>query len=154
MKKIISTFMLLAILLLSLSACSSESLSNLKDGKYRAEFKEYDAYGWKDYIELTVVDKELSEVVFDAVQIETGNLKSADESYKNQMEPIVGTYPAKYNKDIINQFIDSGKVSAVDVVAGATQSTGNFKTLMLAIIPSVQNGKTETVIVDNLTAHK
>ena len=66
------------------------------------------------------------------------------------MEAIVGTYPAKYNKDLINQFIESGKVTSVDIVAGATESTGNFKTLIIAAMECAVNGTAETVIVENI----
>ena len=70
------------------------------------------------------------------------------------MEPIVGTYPAKYTKDLINQFMENNTISAVDVVAGATQATGSFKTLLTNIAPSLQDGNTETVLVDDFVAEK
>ena len=70
------------------------------------------------------------------------------------MEPIVGTYPAKYNTDLINQFLESGKISAVDVVAGATQSTGSFKTLLTNIVPNIKEGNTEIVLVDDFVIEK
>ena len=76
------------------------------------------------------------------------------DAYKQQMEPIVGTYPAKYTKDLINQFMESNTISAVDVVAGATQATGSFKTLLTNIAPSLQDGNTETVLVDDFVAEK
>ena len=128
MKKFIK-LMAVVICVFAFTACSEASFTNLQDGTYRAEYKNFDVYGWKDYIEVTVENGEISELVFDAVNIEDGSLKSEDENYKSEMEPIVGTYPAKYNTDLINQFLESGKISAVDVVAGATQSTGSFKTL-------------------------
>lgn len=154
MKKIMKILLAATLCLTLFTACTDDSLKNLKDGTYRAEYKSFDVYGWKDYIEVTVASSEVSEIVFDSVHMETGALKSADESYKNQMEPIVGTYPAKYNKDLINQFMESGKVSAVDIVAGATQSTGSFKTLLLSIAPNLKNGTTDTVIVENLVTKK
>ena len=153
MKKLI-TFILMAVCLLGLTACSEASFTNLQDGTYRAEYKNFDVYGWKDYIEVTVEDGEIASLVFDAVNMEDGTLKSEDESYKNQMEPIVGTYPAKYTKDLINQFMENNTISAVDVVAGATQATGSFKTLLTNIAPSLQSGNTETVLVDDFAAEK
>ena len=151
MKKIFFSIVLAAASLLALTGCAEgQKTPTLTDGTYRAEFKDFDAHGWKDYVEVTVTNGELEQIVFDAVSSEKSKLKSEDESYKNQMEAIVGTYPAKYNKDLINQFIESGKVSAVDIVAGATQSTGNFKTLMISAMDSAQKGETETKIVDNI----
>ena len=146
--------MAVVICVFAFTACSEASFTNLQDGTYRAEYKNFDVYGWKDYIEVTVEDGEISELVFDAVNMEDGSLKSEDENYKSEMEPIVGTYPAKYNADLINQFLESGKISAVDVVAGATQSTGSFKTLLTNIVPNIKEGNTEIVLVDDFVAEK
>lgn len=152
MKKFIKVCVVAAMCAFTLSACSDDTLKNLKDGEYRAEYKNFDVYGWKDYVEITVTDGEITELVYDSINMEDGSLKSEDESYKNQMEPIVGTYPAKYNKDLINQFLESGKISSVDIVAGATQSTGSFKTLLINIAPSLKSGETETVLVDDFVS--
>ena len=119
------------------------------DKACRAEFVDFDTNGWKDYVEVTIADGELNEVVFDSVN-EKEQLKSEDESYKAEMEQMVGTYPAKYNKDLINQFLESGKITAVDIVAGATESTGNFKTLIVEAMKSANSGNAEVVIVENL----
>lgn len=154
MKKIIQTVLLTVVCLLAFTACSTDTFNNLQDGTYRAEYKNFDVYGWKDYIEITVEEGEITGLVFDAVNMEDGSLKSEDESYKSEMELIVGTYPAKYNADLINQFLESGKISAVDVVAGATQSTGSFKTLLTSIVPNVRNGDTTLVLVDDFVAEK
>ena len=153
MKKLIK-LLAVVVCVFAFTACSEASFTNLQDGTYRAEYKNFDVYGWKDYIEITVENGEISGLVFDAVNMEDGSLKSEDESYKSQMEPIVGTYPAKYNADLINQFLESGKISAVDVVAGATQSTGSFKTLLTNIVPSIKAGDTATVLVDDFVAEK
>ena len=153
MKKFIK-LMAVVICVFAFTACSEASFTNLQDGTYRAEYKNFDVYGWKDYIEVTVEDVEISELVFDAVNMEDGSLKSEDENYKSEMEPIVGTYPAKYNADLINQFLESGKISAVDVVAGATQSTGSFKTLLTNIVPNIKEGNIEIVLVDDFVIEK
>ena len=154
MKKLIKLLCVTVLCLFAFTACSESSLTNLKDGTYRAEYKNFDAYGWKDFIEVTVVDGQVSELVFDSLNIKDGNLKSEDEAYKKQMEPIVGTYPAKYSKDLINQFMESNTISAIDIVAGATQATGSFKTLLTNIVPNMQNGNTEIVLVDDFVAEK
>ena len=153
MKKIIK-LLAVVVCVFALTACSEETFTNLQDGTYRAEYKNFDVYGWKDYIEITVEDGEIKELVFDSVNMEDDSLKSEDENYKTQMEPIVGTYPAKYNADLINQFLESGKISAVDVVAGATQSTGSFKILLTNIVPNIKAGDTTVVLVDDFVAEK
>lgn len=151
MKRIISLALTAVFAMGAFTGCSEGQIvsTTLTDGTYRAEFKDFDSNGWKDYVEVSVVDGELNEVVFDSVN-EKSELKSEDESYKAEMEQLVGTYPAKYNKDLINQFIESGKVTAVDIVAGATESTGNFKTLIIEAMENAATGNTEVEIVENL----
>ena len=150
MKRIIS-FVLAVVMAFSFTACNGElNTASFVDGTYRAEFQNFDAYGWKDYVEVTIAEGQLNEVVYDSVNEDGTKLKSQDESYKAEMEAIVGTYPAKYNKDLINQFIESGKVTSVDIVAGATESTGNLKTLIIAAMECAVNGTAETVIVENI----
>ena len=151
MKRIISLALTAVFAMGTFTGCSESQIvsTTLTDGTYRAEFKDFDSNGWKEYVEVSVVDGELNEVVFDSVN-EKSELKSEDESYKAEMERMVGTYPAKYNKDLINQFIESGKVTAVDIVAGATESTGNFKTLIIEAMENAATGNTEVEIVENL----
>lgn len=151
MKKLISLALTAVFAMGAFTGCSEEQMRNtaLTDGTYRAEFVDFDANGWKDYVEVTIAEGQLNEVVFDSVN-EKGQLKSEDESYKVEMEQMVGTYPAKYNKDLINQFLESGKITTIDIVAGATESTGNFKTLIIEAMENAASGNTEVEIVENI----
>ncbi len=150
MKKVFS-LALCAVMAFGITGCTGSELNatTLVDGTYRAEFMDFDANGWKDYVEVTIEDGQLFEVVYDSVD-KDDDLKSEDESYKANMEAIVGTYPAKYNQDLINQFITSGKVTSVDIVAGATESTGNFKTLIVRAMENAVDGNIEIALVENL----
>lgn len=153
MKKLLSLILSAVLAVGALTACDESGVSlerTLNDGVYRTEFEEFDEYGWKDYVIVTIKDGELYEVVYDAVNEDGTKLKSEDEGYKSQMEQIVGTYPAKYNKDLINQFLSSGKVTSVDIVAGATESTGNFKTLIIAAMENAVNGEPGTEVIPNI----
>lgn len=152
MKKLISLALTAVFTMGAFTGCSEAQITSasLIDGTYRAEFKDFDENGWKDFVEVTIVDSQLNEVVFDSISENGDKLKSEDESYKAEMEMMVGTYPAKYNKDLINQFIESGKVTGVDIVAGATESTGNFKTLIVEAMLNAASGETEVEIVENL----
>ncbi len=149
MKKLISTILVRGLMVSALTGCTEEDLNTkLNDGTFRAEYRDYDENGWKDYVEVTIKDGELYEVVFDAESEKGDKLKSEDEGYKTDMETIVGTYPAKYSQDLINQFIRSGKVTSVDIVAGATESTGDFKILITAALEDAASGETGTSVVD------
>ena len=68
------------------------------------------------------------------------------------MESFNGTYPAKYDKDLINQFLQSGSADSVDTVAGATISTNNFKTLVVAAMKNAVDGDTDVAVVGDVTA--
>lgn len=141
-KKIIS--LVLAIFLI---VCSTGcSAFGYKDGTYRAEMPTYE-HGYKDYLVIEVRDGELSVKEFDSVN-ENGELKSQSESYRESMEPVAGTYPEKYIKDIIAEFENKNqKLSKVTAVAGATTSTNNFKMLMQAAMQNAKKGITDTAVV-------
>lgn len=141
MKKI-TTLALALVIGTAFTGCSETMINNTKfiDGTYRAEYAQTDAHGWKDFVEVTIVDGEFGEIVYDSENEDGTKLKSEDQGYKTEMENFNGTYPAKYSKDLINQFIESGKVSSVDIVAGATESTQHFKALIVVALENAVKG--------------
>ncbi len=151
MKKLVTLILSAALSLSMLTACAGEELSEIQlvDGTYRVEFEEFDGLGWKDYVEVTVLDGDLTEVIFDSLN-EEGELKSEDAGYKAQMDAMnVGTYPAKYNQDLINQFLEGKSVDNIDVVAGATIATDSFKALMTEAMLNAYMGESETALIEN-----
>ncbi len=151
MKKIVTLALSAALTLSFMTGCVGVEVSDIEliDGTYRVEFTEYDGLGWKDYIEVTVEEGDLSQVIFDSVS-EEGDLKSEDEGYKAQMDAAYGTYPAKYNQDLINQFLAEKTVENVDVVANATEATDSFKALATQAMLNAYEGKTETSYIENI----
>ncbi|WP_312640659.1 FMN-binding protein [Hydrogenoanaerobacterium sp.] len=127
-----------------LTGCSS----GMKDGTYKAEYKNADDHGWKDYVQVTVSGGKISEVDFDSINAD-GVLKSADPSYREAMEPVSGTYPEKFMKELEDQLISKQEVKKVDTLAGATLSTDSFKVLVTeALSKGAQKGNTATIIVE------
>ncbi|MEG0803707.1 MAG: hypothetical protein RSF90_01995 [Pygmaiobacter sp.] len=143
MKKLISIFALLLMVLSLCTACSPQ----YKDGVYHAEFSAFDEHGWKEYVDVQVADGKVIVLTFDGVNVESKK-KSEDEASRSNMEPVEGTYPAKFYADITNQYLESGKLKDVDTVAGATVSTDNFKTLMNALDKNMKDGTTAVLIVE------
>ncbi len=139
-------FSVLLVLCALLSGCENQDYV-ITDGTYRAEFDTYDANGYKDYVEITFSDGLVTEIEADAISEADGSLKSACESVRNDMEPLCGTYPEKYYKDLINQYLADPQSSSVDIVAGATWTSNDFILLVQALEEAVCNGNTETVIV-------
>ena len=145
MKRIISILIVLCSLL-CLTSCDSDTL--IKDGTYRAEFDSFDESGYKDFVELTFKDGNVTEVTMDAVSETDGSLKSESDTYRESMETIAGTYPAKYYQDLINQYIGYGDSSGVLIVAGATSTSNNIIRLLTSLETALKNGNyTDAVIV-------
>lgn len=99
------------------------------DGTYKVEADTFDDKGWKPFVELTIVDDQITAVVFD-YKDETGALKTADAEYKTNMETKSGTYPEKYANELEQQLIQKQIISEVDAVSGATASSANFAALV------------------------
>lgn len=122
------------------------TLRQYKDGTYEVEMPEYDN-GWKDYVRVTVKEGEVSAIEFDA-RNEKGELKTANESYKNNMisgnaaNNLPQTYPAEYAQKLIDNYAAAGSTDEMEMVAGATTSSKNFKKLLKHALLNAKNGDT------------
>ena len=144
MRKAASVFALLLAVCIGFAGCST----SYKDGVYHAEFEDYDNHGWKEYVDVEVQDNTVTVLTFDGVNAD-GEKKSEDEDYRASMEPVKGTYPAKFYTDIINQYLETGNLDDVATVAGSTLSTDHFRTLMLALEASMKSGDTTPIMVES-----
>ena len=155
-KKILTLILSATIPAVIFSACSSQngaSMSGnteLKDGEYRAEYKDYDDHGWKDYVTITVSDGKYTACEYDAVNKDDGRKKSEDKEYASAY-PKDGGYvkPEEYTTRLEEDFIEKQNISSVDVIATATNSSESFKKLVGALEVNIKRGKTDTVIIDN-----
>lgn len=146
MRKLMGVILAFAMTMALFVGCSNAS--TLKDGKYRAEFKEA-SHGWKEYVEITVKDGKIAEVDFDAIS-DDGKKKTDDPTYKDAMVNAgANTWPEAFYPDYEQQLIDKQDVNKVDAIAGATHSADNLKKLVTALTKNMKSGKTETVIVEN-----
>ena len=142
-KRYLAIFVSAFLAMFMFTGCSG----SMKDGTYRAEYKDFDDHGWKDYVTITVSDGKITEVDYDAVN-DNGDKKSADEAYREQMEPISNTYPAKFYKELEDQLVDEQDLKKVDAVAGATNSSNDFKILGMEAMKAAKSGQTDTIIVE------
>jgi len=139
---------LITTLILSAALLASCSSASYKDGTYRAEYDSFDDHGWKDYVELTVQNGSITSVDFDSVN-EDGAKKSEDESYRESMEPVSGTYPAKFFPELEDALVEQQDIEKVDAVAGATNSSDSFKDLVKRLLKkNAAKGNTETLVVE------
>jgi major membrane immunogen (membrane-anchored lipoprotein) len=103
------------------------AVEGFKDGVYKATQDKADQYGWKGFVEITIKDGKIATVTFDYDN--NGALKSKDEAYKAQMEPVSKTYPEKAFGELQAALVAKQDVAAVDAVTGATMSSNDFKAL-------------------------
>lgn len=114
------------------------------DGSYRVEADSVDSHGWKPFAVVEIKDHAIVAVNFDYVN-EEGKLKSQDADYQKNMEEATGTYPEKYEKELIAELQEKQVISLVDGVSGATTSTSNFKALVeVALDDMAEIGQTGT----------
>lgn len=139
MKKLL-TLALIAVLTLSLAACSS---GKIKDGTYSAK-SSAESNGWTDTLAVTYKDGKVVDAKYDAVNT-SGALKSemADEEYGME-NPALSEWMPKLNANIIS----AGTADKIEVVAGATGSSNGAKALMVAVENAAKKGDTNPVLVD------
>lgn len=129
------------------------------NGTYKAEFTDFDEYGWKSYVVLQISNDKVTVKEFDAVNKETDTYKrSMDDDLNNKMKEATGTYtyPEAVGKIQKNFDAAGGDPLAVENVAGATVSTNDFKQLAGAILNmSALEGDTgETLQVERIPSEK
>lgn len=111
------------------------------DGTYEVEMPEYED-GWKEYIIVALSDGRVAAVEYDAKN-ETGGLRSEDEAYKNSMISAgSGTWPEDYGQKLVDSFLAAGSPDEIEMVAGATASSQNFKKLMRTALEHAREGET------------
>ena len=150
MKKIISLILSLTLIVVMLVGCSSSK--PMKDGTYRSEFSSADAHDWVDYVEVTVSKSKITSVVYDSLNSgakepeKKGMKKSEDIDYETAMRNAGGkTWPRDFSAKLTQQLVEKQKINDVDGVAGATNSTNDFKKLVKALSKNMTNGDVSTV---------
>lgn len=145
MKKV-ALVLVFAMVLAAFAGCTGDI--EIQDGTYRAEYADFDQQGYKDFIEVVFVDGQITEITADAVSGVDGSLKSQSEDVKNAMQTATGTYPEKFYKDLINQYLQNPDADSIDIVAGATNSTNSFVYLAKELEKAIRAGETGTIVVD------
>lgn len=136
----------LAIMILVLGILMEyKGTKGLKDGFYTAEMSEYN-YGWIEYLIIQVKNNKIVSAEFNA-RNESGFVKAWDNAYmKNMMS--YATYPNKYSREYVQQFIDGQANIKVDVITGATNSGKNFEKLVAAVLKQAAAGDSSTAVVE------
>ncbi|MGG7164214.1 FMN-binding protein [Clostridium ihumii] len=129
-----------------LVGCGSSKTEGPQDGTYKAEFSEADSHGWTGFVELTIEEGKIVDCKAD-YKNEEDKLKSEDEDYKAQMEPVAKTYPKEFSEKFSKQLIEKGNIEEVDSITGATTSSSDFKLLATEALKAAEKGNTDVVKV-------
>ncbi|MEM1483674.1 hypothetical protein V6615_02225 [Oscillospiraceae bacterium PP1C4] len=110
--------------------------SRFMDGEYKAQFKDFDKFGWKEYVVLDIQNGVVTIKEFDAVsKDDEKKLKSEDDAASASMNEKTGTSFFKAGSDLIESWKQAkNDVTKVDNVAGATVASNSFKLLVGQIL--------------------
>ncbi len=147
MRKWAAVFLCVLLCFSALAGCGKTA--DFQDGTYQAQVADYDSNGYKDFVQVTVKDGAVTELVYDGVDA-NGRLRTNDATLASRMEETQGTYPKKYTDDLVNQYLEAQDPTQVDAVAGATNSSNTFLALMTALEPNMRSGDTTVLVIENV----
>lgn len=130
------------------SEMMDKEMAELKDGEYHV-VSNLDDHGWKLDHKIVVKDGKIVESMFDYVN-EEGAKKSEDAEYNKMMKEKSGISAAEAMEEL-NKALVEKQTADVDVVTGATSTTDNFMRSAKALIALAEEGRTETVNIDEET---
>ncbi|KAF1085544.1 hypothetical protein SPSYN_01687 [Sporotomaculum syntrophicum] len=100
----------------------------LKDGQYKASQSEFDEYGWKALIEITVVDGKIATAKYDEIN-EQDVYKSTDEAYLQEFKETMKIDLLQSFTKLQESLIEAQTPDLVDAISGATDASVKFKAL-------------------------
>ena len=146
MKRILSRILILSLLIMALTACSSEETTGLQDGYYTAQAADFN-FGWKEYITIMVKGGDIVSVEYNA-ENPSGFIKSWDNAYMQTMLHSNGTYPNEYTRYYASQLLEGQGEAPIDAISGASSSWGSFQKLSAAVLEQARQGDSSIVVVN------
>lgn len=144
MKRILTIFLSLLLMMSLLTACGSQS--DLQDGYYTAQAAEY-SHGWKEYITILVKGGDIISVEYNA-ENPSGFIKSWDNAYMQTMLHVQDTYPNEYTRYYAGQLLEGQGEGEIDALSGASSSHASFQVLAQAVLEQARKGDSSIVTVD------
>ena len=131
------------------TGCKDNSANKraLSNGYYVAEMKDFDSYGWKEFVSIYVNNGHIITVEYNAKNA-SGFIKSWDQDYMREMNAVDFTYPNKYTREYAFALLNFQDLSRIDVVSGATHSYQTFILLSHAVIEQAKKGNTQIALVE------
>ncbi|MCL2881259.1 MAG: FMN-binding protein [Treponema sp.] len=144
--KVVLVSVFLISLVFPVISCS-KSVPQMKDGYYTAETKNFDKFGWKEFLAIRVSGGKIIHVEYDA-RNPSGFIKSWDMEYMRKMNAAVDMYPNAFTRIYGNELLGKQSTANIDCVTGATYSYHTFLSLANAALENAYLGKTDTRTVD------
>ena len=120
--------------------------AQLMDGEYFVQGNKY-YYGWTHTASITVVDKKIVKVTINKIN-KKGELATENKEYNEKMLVKSGITAKEYSVKLSKNFIKSLKKSddfhmpEIDIIAGATDSSINFRKMTKFLVKKAESGKT------------
>lgn len=127
---------------------TTETAEGLQDGSYRIEDQNFGETGWKEALDVTIKDGEITEATWESVD-EEGNNKIEDEDYQETMTNVNDLGPQDFIPELEGQLVDKQDPADVEVVSGATGTSEKFQDYAQQLVDAAAEGNTETIVVDN-----
>lgn len=120
--------------------------AELVDGSYRVEESEFGETGWKEALEIDVVEGVITEARWESVN-EEGENKIEDDNYQETMTNVDGLGPQDFIPALEEDLVDKQNADDVDVITGATGTAEKFKVYANQLINQAKEGNTEVHVV-------
>ena len=120
----------------------------LQDGSYRIEELNFGGTGWKEALDITVADGEITEANWESVN-EDGENKIDDDNYQETMTGTDGVGPQDFIPALEDALVDAQDPADVEVVSGATGTSEKFQDYAQQLVDAAEAGNTYTIEVDN-----
>lgn len=141
---------LLTPLLASMTSAGGKDVaaSRFIDGTYRAQYTEFDQYGWKETVTVKIINGKVQVTSFDAILKDSEKKKKTDdEEYAAKMKEKAGITPKDAFDKLMKNFESSDSdVTKIDNVAGATISSNDFKLLVGEILATTARDGNKKVL--------
>lgn len=127
------------------------------DGTYRAEFKDFDEFGWKYYTVVRIYGGKVNVLEFDAVsELDEKQLRTKQGDLEQEMENKTGMNASEAVYQLGVALEKGGDdITEVDNIAGATITSNTYKLLVGQILTSTAlEGDFGTLEVDPVDAKK
>ena len=150
MKKLLVGLTLASSLVLAACGADEGTTDEAATGEetYRIEEQNFGETGWKEALEITVAEGEITDANWESVN-EDGLNKIEDDNYQETMVGTDGVGPQDFIPGLEDALVEAQDPADVEVISGATGTSEKFQDYAQQLVDAAEAGNTETIEVDN-----